>query len=322
MSEHKLLTQQQTGTQFTGTYFVSAVSIKKTVTKKDYTEITLRDKSGSVFAKQWENNQNVKKGDFAEVTISVEDYKGAPSYIINKIIVTNPPLDMSDYLPCVDNIEAEFNEFKSNIENVKNSAEALESGIEDVLEGVFSSSMLKALKKVPSSIGVFYGKAGSAIQNTNRLFRLANSVVDTYGLKEDEKLVLLACCLLSRVPCVDCYTINDCAPEETKTAKLINFRTLMQMRMFEAWKALKTAPNREWLFRIMHVLGCSESDLKPCTKEAIIFSKIQEIDNQISESFDYIEREECWENGFSTYDVKNGRRYYVSSENVAPQTGA
>lgn len=314
MSEHKLLTQQQVGTQFTGIYFVSAVSIKKTVTKKDYTEITLRDKSGAVFAKQWENNQNIKKGDFAEATISVEDYKGAPSYIVNKIITTNPPLDMSDYLPTVEDIEAEFSEFKDNLENVKKSAENLQSGLEDVLDSVFTASILKTLKKVPSSLGVFYGKAGSAIQNANRLYRLAVSISDTYGLKEDENLILLTSCLLSKVPCVDCYTINDCAPEETKTAKLINFRTLMQMRMFEAWKSLKSSPNREWLFRIMHVLGCSESDLKPCTKEAIIFARIQEIDNQISESFDYIEREECWENGFSTFDVKNGRRYYVSQE--------
>jgi len=314
MSEHKLLTQQETGTKFEGTYFVSAVSIKKTVTKKDYTEITLRDKSGAVFAKQWENNQNVKKGDFVEAAISVEDYKGAPSYIINEIKTTNPPLDMTDYLPCVENIEEEFSTFKSYLSIVKSMAEDLESGIEDVLSGVFSEAILRALKRSPSSLGVFYGKSGSAIQNSNRLYKIASSLVETYGLKDDEKLVLLSSCLLSRVPCVDCYVMQDCAPEETKTARLINFRTLMQMRMFEAWKGLKSSPNREWLFRIMHVLGCSENDLKPCTREAIVFSKILEIDNAISESFDYIEREECWENGFTTYDVKNGRRYYVSEK--------
>jgi hypothetical protein len=187
----------------------------------------------------------------------------------------------------------------------------LKSGIETVISSVLSNSIIKALGNSPSGLGVYYGKQGSAVQNANRIFKLAKNVSLAYGLKKDEELVLLTSCLFSTLPCIDCYAMNECAPEETKSGRLLGFKSLMQMRLFGAWKTLKTAPNREWLLRILHVLGCDESSLKPCTKEAIIFAKIRQIDTLISESFDYIEREECWEDGFSTFDVKNGRRYYV-----------
>jgi len=73
MSEHSYLREQSIVTQFSGVYYVSAVSIKKTKTNTEYSEYTLKDKSGTVFAKLWGIDPTIKKGVYASAVINVDD---------------------------------------------------------------------------------------------------------------------------------------------------------------------------------------------------------------------------------------------------------
>lgn len=314
--EHSFITQQSVGTQFSGVYYVANVGIKKARNNKEYMDITLKDRSGSVFAKAWEVNPDIVKGMYLYASISCEDYQGSPSYIIRNMEEYTKEVDASLYIPTVADKEALIDFFDKAMAEAGAISDAQKAPIGAILKGVFKDAVKKAFFNAPSSTGAYYGKVGGALENTVNIVKLVLNMCQVYNLKEDERLIALAGALLSRVSCVETYTMAECVAEETKTGALIGLKSLTMLRFLDTWKELgKGSQDREWFVRLLHVVSSDEnSTTKPSTKEAIILKKAIEMDLQMSEMFDYIEREENWQDGFSTFDTANKRRYYQTPE--------
>ena len=321
MTEHSFLLQQKIGDQFSGVYYVSNVSIKKTKSQSEYTEFTLKDRSGTVFAKFWSVDPSITKGSYVSAAINVDDYQGKPSFIIRNIAMNSKEIDESLYVPVAENLEELKSSFESHLKHLSEDGDKNSSPVREILEIVLSPAVKAEFLKVPSSLGVFYGKVGGALENTMNVYQICLTLGKVYGLSEDENLVLRTAALLSLVPSIESYKMNNCAAEITKTGLLLGNRTLGILRTFEAWKtyrdsdSVKKASDKEWFLRILHAMNSAEAtDSIPATKEAILLNMAKQLDSRTVEMLDYIGREECFENGFTTYDCLNKRKYYVSSK--------
>jgi 23S rRNA maturation-related 3'-5' exoribonuclease YhaM len=316
--EHKFIAQQPIGETFTGIYFVKDVAIKKTTTKKDYTEVTLKDRSGEVYAKFWGLvPDEIKKGLFVVAKVRCEDYRGKASHILEDICVAdNSEVDKSLYLPCVENMEELQSAFHSQLQSLVNDSIPLSSPIGNLLLKVFDKDVLKLFFAAPASVSVFYGKIGGALENTLHLLSLCDRAAEVYGLSVKETLVLRAAALTSRLSCIESYEMKDCAAQESKSGTLIGMQGLLSLRLLDAWKKLdiKGKAEREWFLRLLHCVSSNEKTLKPCTKEAIIFNTMSWLDGKTVEMFNYVNTAEQIQDGFSSYDTVNHRRYYVGAD--------
>lgn len=319
MTEHSFLTQQKIGTQFSGVYYVSAVSVKKAKNNSEYTEFTLKDRSGSVFAKLWSVDPTITKGMYVSAAISVDDYQGKASYIVRSITPNTKKVDESLYVPVAENLEDLKEEFEAFFNNLLLEGDAQDAPIRGIFASVLTDAVKAELFKAPSNTGVFYGKVGGALENTVNLFWTCDSLSSIYKFSKDERLVLLTSAILSRIAAIEAFKMNDCAAEVTKSGALLGIRTIGLLRIFEAWKAYrdntKKASDKEWFLRILHAMNSADgTDNIPSSKEAIVLQMAIQMDAKMVEMFDYIAREENFENGFTTYDAVNKRKYYVSSK--------
>jgi len=158
MAEHAFLLDQKVGTQFSGVYYVAGVSIKKTVKQTEYSEYTLKDKSGTVFAKLWSIDPSIQKGIYVTASINVEDYKGSPSFIIRAVVPFTKTVDTTLYVQTVEDAAGLIHTFNQYMTIVKESSDTLKAPLSGILEGVFTPEFKELFFKAPSNTGTYYGK--------------------------------------------------------------------------------------------------------------------------------------------------------------------
>lgn len=314
MSEHSFLREQSIGTQFSGVYYVSAVSIKKAKNNNEYTEYTLKDKSGTVFAKLWAVDPLIKKGMYASIVLNVDDYNGQASYVVRSIKAYEKEVDTKNYIAVVDDMESLIQSFNSFMSSVEEISEDKKLPYFKLLTKVFTNEFKEKFFRAPSNMGSYYGKVGGALENTINICRESLTFIKgSYGFTDTEKAVILTSALLSRIGCVQAYTLNNCAVEKTMAGELIGTHYLAANILNDAVNGMLNKDNETQLTKIIHAVTSFEgTENIPVTKEAILLKSVMEIDNKMSEMFDYIYRDEhVDDNGFTTYDSNNKRRYFV-----------
>jgi len=321
MAEHAFLLDQKVGTQFSGVYYVAGVSIKKTVKQTEYSEYTLKDKSGTVFAKLWSIDPSIQKGIYVTASINVEDYKGSPSFIIRAVVPFTKTVDTTLYVQTVEDAAGLIHTFNQYMTIVKESSDTLKAPLSGILEGVFTPEFKELFFKAPSNTGTYYGKVGGALENTLAICDIASKMSSIYKFNPQEQAVLIAASLLSRIGCVESFEMADCAVEQTKNGALVGIQSLSVLRLFDAWKSYKATStvnnpaDKEWLLRVIHAVTSLEgTENLPSTKEAILLKNIVGLDAKMVDMFDYIARDSHVENGFTTFDVNAKRRYYVGTK--------
>lgn len=313
MSEHSYLKEQKIGTQFSGVYYVAGVSIKKAKNNNEFMDITLKDKSGQVFAKLWSVDPKIVKGLYVKAVMNVDSYQNAPSYVLRSIVAYDQPIDPNLYIQTVENEKELVERFENYMKIAKETSENLNLPLARILESVFTAEFKAKFFKAPSNTGTYYGKVGGALENTINLCIGAMKMADIYKFNPAEQAVLITSALLSRIGCIDAYKMEECNVEQTLNGALVGVQNLSSIVLFDAWKKIeKTTEDKPWFLKVYHAVTSLEgTETVPSTKEAILLKSMIGIDSKIVEMFDYIDRDEHIEEGFTTFDVTNKRRYYV-----------
>lgn len=313
MKEHAYLKEQSVGTQFSGVYYVAAVSVKKAKNNNEYTEFTLKDKSGSVFAKLWSVDPLIKKGMYVSAVMNVDDYNGTASFIIRSIKENDKEICQENYISVVENMDDLLAQFRSYEQILKDISTENKLPIFDLFDAVFTKEFKEKFFKSPSGLGNYYGKVGGALENTINICKGAMTFAGIYGFSKTDKAVLLASALLSRVGSVDAFAMVDCAVEKTLKGELEGATFNSYLILNNAWKTLKKSKEDEiWFAKISHAVTSQEgTENLPLSKEAILLKNVISIDYKMSEMFDYIYRDEHIEDGFTTFDTNGKRRYFV-----------
>lgn len=317
--EHSLIAHQNIGDAFDGIYYVESVFVKKAKNNKDYTEMSLRDKSGSRFVKYWGVVPDLVKGGFVYVAANVEDYMGNPSIIAKNVDMLETPDDLSDYIPVYDDADR----FAERFEFIKNTLKVLETTVGDetagkIVDEVFANpSFFQKFIVAPGSSRSHYGRQGGLLANTVRIAEACVASGNAYGLSGTEKCALISAALLARIGVIDAYEFKDCVPSETKKGILFGVNNLTMTRISSALKRAVTSLNKEGksvnediLVRILHAIS-SLSGIVPMTKEAMLLKSAYCTDSEIVDALDFIENDVNVTEEFTAFDPILRRRYYT-----------
>jgi 3'-5' exoribonuclease len=319
--EHQPIAHVNVGDSFSGVYYIENVFIKKTKTNKDYQEFTLRDKSGSRFAKYWGVVDGLSRGDFVFVAASVEDYMGNPSIIAKNVQRENPPTDMSAYIPTYENSD----KYAETFDKIRVELKQLETTIGDETIGMIvdevygSGTFFNKFVLSPGSARPHYGREGGLLANTVRLTEQCMKTAESYNLTSQEKVILIASALLCKIGAVDTFEFQDCLPIETKKGILLGINNLTMTRVSSALKRVVSemskankSPNQESVMRLLHAISSHNATcMKPMTKEAMILAAVYRMDADMVDACEFIQNDVNLTEEFTAYDPVLGRRYYI-----------
>jgi 23S rRNA maturation-related 3'-5' exoribonuclease YhaM len=310
---HALITHQNIGDEFSGTYYVESAYIKKTVTNKDYTDMLLRDKSGARPVKHWGVVKNLSKGSWAFVAGGVEEYQGNPSFIGRNVEVVDEPDDLDEYIPIYEGCD----ELTEQFDTIKEMIDDKTCGL--LIDEVYrNGSFFDKFVRCPGSDGPSYGKRGGLLASVVRIAGHSVDAAKSYDLTDYENSIMLTSALLCRVGATDAYEFEDCMPVMTKRGILLGVPNLTVTRVSSALrrvigtaKQTGDAVDQETILRILHgiVAANKTCGVDAMTKEAMILQGIVELDSDVVDALDFI-NSDVNEEEFTAFDTRMRRRYY------------
>jgi 23S rRNA maturation-related 3'-5' exoribonuclease YhaM len=311
---HALITHQNIGDDFSGTYYVESAYIKQTVTNKDYTDMVLRDKSGARPVKHWGTVKDLAKGCWAFVAGCVEEYQGNPSIIVRNVEIVNEPDELDDYIPVYEGCEELADQFDSIKDMIKND-ETCSLLIDEIYR---NGSFFDRFVRCPASDGSKYGKRGGLLASVVKLANLSLDAGKSLELSDYETSIILTSALLCQVGATDAYGFEDCMPVMTKRGLLLGTANLTMTRVSSALrrvigsaKAEGKSVDQETIIRILHAITSSNENcgVKPMTKEAMILESMLRLQNEIVDAVDFIDSD-VNDDEFTAFDPRMRRRYY------------
>lgn len=321
-TKHCFIAHQEIGDAFSGVYYVEQIYVKLTQQGKEYTDMMLRDRSGSRNVKIWTRLDEIEKGNWIFISALVEGYHGSASIIAKNVEKEEEPDNLGNYIPVYQDVESlviRFDELKE--EMVRLSDVVGDKTCVRLVDQVYRSSKLfSKFIECPGSSRPHYGCVGGLLANTVRVTDAAFRMSEQYALTEMETMILLAAGLIHRIGTIDTYEFVDCMPVITKSGHLLGVSNLTLTRVAEALKrTVKHAQendlevNSDVFLRVLHaVLSYDELFVKPMTKEALVLSAAYRGDRDVVDAMDFID-EDLNGDEFTAYDSKNQRRYYTGS---------
>ena len=319
---HALITHQEVSTTFQGIYYVESAFVKKTVQGKDYTDFTLRDRSGSRSVKYWGVIDGAVKGSWVAIDANVELYLSNPSVIAKRVkLQAEAPLDLSDYIPAYEDSEknaARFDAIRAALAECEKRSGGEIAGL--MVDEVYKNQSFFAKFVVsPGSGRPHYGRQGGLLANIVRVAEACLNGADRYALNDQEKTVLLASALLCRIGAIEAFEFKDCMPVVTKKGILMGINNLTMSRVMSALRRATQALakdgkqlDHETFNRVLHAVASHDSTcVKPMTKEAMVLSAAFTTDAQIVDALDFIEQDVNKTEEFTAYDSNTRRQYYV-----------
>ena len=318
---HEQIAYQEVGKTFSGTYYVQSSYVKKTVQNKDYTDMVLRDKSGSRPVKHWGVVKDLNKGCFVFVAAAVEEYQGSPSIIARNVEIVDEPEDLSDYIPVYDGLGEladEFDVLRAELAELEKKTGDDTCGL--LIDEVYrSGSFFDRFTKNPGSDGPCYGKTGGLLASVVRVARHAVDASNFYGATDSEKSVILTAALLCRVGGADAYEFEDCMPVVSESGLLLGTPNLTMTRVSSALRRVmqlakkgdKTV-SQKVTKRVLHAVTSANKTcgVLPMTKEAMVLAGVVSMDLEVVDALDFIENDVNKDEEFTAFDPRFGRRYY------------
>jgi 23S rRNA maturation-related 3'-5' exoribonuclease YhaM len=319
---HQLITHQNIGDEFSGTYYAQSAYIKQTVNKKDYTDMVLRDKSGSRPVKHWGTVKDLAKGCWVYVAAAVEEYQGNPSIIAKNIEIVDEPAALDDYVPVYDGCH----ELADDFDELRKTLDALCETLKDetcsmLVEQVYSSgSFFDRFVNCPGSDGPSYGKQGGLLASVVRVARHALDASPRYEVSDLEKAIMLTAALLYRTGAADAYEFEDCVPVKTKRGILLGMPNLTMHRIGSALRRVMAFAkqnskevSQETVIRVLHCIVAANNTcgIEPMTKEAMVLRGIIELDEDVVDALDFINSDTNKDDEFTAFDPRLRRQYYT-----------
>jgi len=319
--EHAFLQHQNIGDSFSGVYYAEAVFIKQTRQGKDYLDLTLRDKSGSRYAKYWGTLEGLQKGDFVFVAANVEDYQGSPSVVAKNIEKAEAPANLSNYIPVYDDSDKCAERFDTIREELKKvEAETGDETAGMIVDEVYGNSrFFEKFVVAPGGVRPHYGRQGGLLANTVRVADASLGAMSQYQLSAQERTILLSSALLHRIGAIDSFEFQDCVPMETKKGLLLGINNLTMTRVSSALKrviaALKKAEkaaDQDIVVRLLHAVSSYDGVcVTPMTKEALLLHSVWRTDRDMVDAIEFIQNDINEGDEFTAYDPVLRRRYFT-----------
>ncbi len=264
-------------------FLVSEKHILKARNGDDYVGLKLKDKSGVIDAKIWNNLLHLKdrfeEGDFIKIKGESNYYNDNWQIIIKDVKkITDNSLNKTDFLPS-SNRDREImkNELFTLINGIKNQS------LKKLLLSIFEDKeFLEKFCTAPAAKAMHHAYIGGLLEHTVSVGKLAKEIGEYY--MDIDKDLLVSCALLHDIGKV--YELDPVTFNYTTQGKLIGHiiigYTIVQNKI-EELKTISEEKKINLLHCILSHHGEYEygSPKKPKTKEAVLFNLIDVLDSRM-----------------------------------------
>lgn len=308
---------------------VGIVKVKRRVPYRNrpgyYLALTLKDKTGAVDARVWEDAERVdheiSERDIVRVRGIVELYQQIPQVRIASIEkVSEGEYDWSDLVPQTSrDVEALWERVRRAIESVQN------PHLRSLLHSFFDDpEFAEAFKKAPASLYLHHNWVGGLIEHICSVLDLVEAICENYP--ELDKDLIVTGVLLHDVGKVREYTWQADI-DRTDEGRLLGHLILGDEMVVERIKQIPNFPS-ELAMRIRHMLishhGAGEwgSPRPPMTLEAAALYFLEFADAQLRKFATVLQGKREPESPWTTYERTLGRRLFAGYPLTTPIEGA
>lgn len=178
----KYISALSEGDVITEHFLVENKSLATARNGKQYINLTLRDKTGTINAKVWDDadiifNQ-LGSSQFAEVSGLIESYQGKPQLKVTSIKSLKPEkIDLSDFIATTDkDIEKTFSDLRDICETIKN------GNLKALLDIFFSDTdFVDRFKKSPAGKSIHHTYIGGLLEHTLSIMQICEKLAEHFG---------------------------------------------------------------------------------------------------------------------------------------------
>jgi 3'-5' exoribonuclease len=276
----------QDGQAITSLFMVGVKEIRTSQRSgKSWLELVLRDRTGSIPAKMWDNFEALAKtfeaDDVVQIRGRVKLYNGQKEMTLEQIVpAAVRDYDLSDFLAHTKHdIEQLYRDLSAAIAAVKN------PWIKRLLESVINDpAIVPKLKRAPAAMSMHHAFVGGLLEHTVSLISLGRAVAEHYP--ELDADVLLAGIVLHDIGKIDELSY-DRATNYTTAGRLLGHITIGTLLVREKIKAIPGFPEPlailiEHLILSHHGTYEFGSPSLPQTREAIALHFLDDMDSKMA----------------------------------------
>lgn len=310
--EHNFVKHVEIGKSFEDIYYLESISVKETKDGKKYSDLTLRDSSGSSNARYWGELEDVETGKFLACKVDIKSYNDLPQIIIQSCGNIDNPDDLSPYISISPTLEKDKETFYKVLKLIDDLCEKSQNKIcSSIVKSIFNEKFNDKFFSAPYGTLSTYGKKGGLLAHAIKISTLANDISRNYQLNMLERAILISASLLQTVGGIDAYEIFNLVPRETNAGILMGKLNLSINILDNAVpQTIIDEESKSVYLRLKHSISvCSFTGQKPVTKEAVVLFETFKADFNITEVIDFI-KQDTNKGDFTAFDSLGKRRYF------------
>ena len=192
----RFINEMRDGDNITGIYLCKQKNMAQTKNGKDYENVTLSDRTGTIACKIWEPNSmgisDFDTNDFVEVHGRISVFNGALQMSIDRARRANPEsVNQADYLPAsARSIESMYKELLAHVDSVKTPYFRL------LMESFFveDQEFIASFKAHSAAKTIHHGFIGGLLQHTLAVCDLCAIYCTRYPKLDHDLLICAALC--------------------------------------------------------------------------------------------------------------------------------
>lgn len=313
MTEEYYIADFKEGDSVSKTFYVDSRTRLLTRSGKPYLSLTLRDKTGTINAKIWEDADtiysNMGSADFIRVRGTVEKYKDALQLRVDQLtVVRTEDVDLADFLP------AGAGDPEEMLNELREVSQALENRfLRGLLDLVFADDdLMQRLKVSPGAKYLHHSFIGGLLEHTLSVTKICDWLCGHYqNINRD---LLIAGAVLHDIGKVYELTASP-SFDYTTEGRLIGHLVIGCRIVEEKIRQIDGFP-RELKIELQHLIlshqGTYEyrSPVLPKTVEAMLLHHVDDLDAKVQLTQDWIERAKTDPSEFTPYHRLLERYFY------------
>lgn len=313
MAEKNYISDFTEGDSISRTFYIGSRNRLLTRSGKPYLSLTLRDKTGTINAKVWEDadtiHANMGAAEFVHVRATVEKYMNQLQLKVEQLkVVRTEDVDLSDFLPSGANDPDEM------LKELRQIAQTVQDGFLSPLLDLFfaDSELMERLKVSPGAKHLHHSFVGGLLEHTLSVTKICDWVCGHYE-RINRDLVLVGA-ILHDIGKVYELTASP-AFDYTTEGRLLGHLILGCNVIGEKIRQIQGFP-RELEIQVLHLVlshhGSYEfrSPVVPKTVEAMLLNQVDDLDAKVRLTQDYIERAKSDPSEFTPYHKLLERYFY------------
>ena len=266
-----------------GIFLVAEKHLLKAKNGDDYLGLKLKDKTGTIDAKIWNNRLYLKdkfdESDFVKVTGESNLFKDNWQIIVKNIEkIDDKNISKEDFLPSTSrDINAMKEEMFGIINGVKNQS------LKKLLLNIFKDEdFLNKFCKAPAAKTMHHAYVGGLLEHTLSVTKLSKQISQFYGGMDEDMLV--SCALLHDIGKVE--ELDSTTFGYTTSGKMIGHVTISYTIVQNKIEEIK-ALSEDKVMRLLHCILSHHGEYeygspkRPKTKEAVLFNLVDVLDSRM-----------------------------------------